>query len=95
MPFGPKPFEPMQPTLEPAPPRSAACAAQSATRTLLKSLTWQALGLVTTTATAFALTGSLAVGGTMAITSAAIGTILYALHERAWERVDWGKDERR
>ena len=64
---------------------------QSNARTVLKSLTWQALGLVTTMATAFALTGSLATGGMMAITSAAIGTVMFALHERAWDRVVWGR----
>ena len=64
---------------------------QSTHRTVLKSLTWQTLGLVTTTATAFVLTGSIATGGAMAITSAAIGTVLFALHERAWDRVRWGR----
>ena len=66
---------------------------QSHARTLAKSVTWQSLGLVTTTATAFALTGSLATGGAMAALSAAIGTVMYALHERAWERVRWGRAE--
>ena len=64
---------------------------QSTARTLLKSLTWQALGLVTTTATAFALTGSLATGGAMALSSAVLGAVLFAVHERLWERVDWGR----
>ena len=65
---------------------------QSTTRTLLKSLTWQGLGLVTTMLTAYALTGSLATGGAMAIISAGVGTVMFALHERIWERVDWGRN---
>lgn len=69
---------------------------QSSLRTVAKSMSWQAVGLVTTTGTAFLLTGSLAVGGAMAVSSAAIGAVLFVLHEKVWDRVRWGctKDAR-
>jgi uncharacterized membrane protein len=59
-------------------------------RSLVKALTWQALGLVTMTALTFALTGSLVTGGAVALGSAALGLVLYAAHERVWARIRWG-----
>lgn len=64
---------------------------QTPARTIAKSLSWQALGLVTTTAIAYALTGSMVAGGTMALTMAGVGAVLFVAHERAWERVRWGR----
>lgn len=60
-------------------------------RTLAKTFTWQALGLVTMTAISYAVTGSVAQGGTVAVLSAAIGALFYGLHERLWARVRWGR----
>lgn len=59
-------------------------------RTVLKSLTWQAMGLVTGTAIGWMFTGSVAAGGGIALTGAVTGAGFYVLHERAWARVRWG-----
>ena len=59
-------------------------------RSLVKALTWQALGLVTMTLLTFALTGSLATGGAVALAGAGLGFVLYAVHERVWARIRWG-----
>lgn len=56
-------------------------------RAIAKAVSWQALGLVTSTAIAFALTGSLATGSTFALASSGLGAVLYVLHERVWERL--------
>lgn len=60
-------------------------------RTLLKTLTWQALGLVMMTLIGFMMTGSVGVGGSIALSSAAVGAVCYMLHERAWARIAWGR----
>jgi len=62
-------------------------------RSLVKAVTWQALGLVTMTAITFALTGSLATGGAVALVSTVTGAVFYILHERLWARVRWGLAE--
>ena len=62
-------------------------------RSLVKAVTWQALGLVTMTAITFALTGSLATGGAVALSGAATGAVVYVVHERIWARIRWGLDE--
>ena len=62
-------------------------------RSLVKAVTWQALGLVTMTVITSALTGSLATGGTVAMVGAVMGAAFYVLHERIWARIRWGLDE--
>jgi uncharacterized membrane protein len=62
-------------------------------RSLAKAVTWQALGLVTMTAITFALTGSLATGGAVALVSAMTGAVFYVVHERVWARIRWGLAE--
>jgi len=59
-------------------------------RSMAKAATWQALGLAVMTAITFAATGSLATGGAVALTGAAVGTVLYVVHERLWARIRWG-----
>jgi len=59
-------------------------------RSIVKALTWQALGLVTMTAIGYAVTGSARAGGAMALASAAIGLVAFIFHERLWARVRWG-----
>lgn len=63
---------------------------QTRARTMVKMLTWQGLGLVTTTLLAFAFTGSWAAGGALALVSTAVGAVFFVVHERAWDRVRWG-----
>ena len=75
----------------PPPPPASRRAGGDVRRVIAKSLSWQALGLCTTMLTAFLLTGSLAMGGAMALSSAVIGTVMFVLHERAWDHVGWGK----
>lgn len=60
-------------------------------RTLVKSLTWQALGLVLMTLIGFIATGSWSSGGVIALTTSAISLVTYVLHERFWARIRWGR----
>lgn len=60
-------------------------------RSLVKSITWRIICIVVSIITAYFLTGKIDV-------SVAIGTIyngitmmLYYLHERFWNRLEWGK----
>lgn len=61
------------------------------TRTVVKAVTWQVIGLVSMTGVGFAFTGSVAQGGGIALFSAGISVLFYILHERAWSRVVWGR----
>ena len=60
-------------------------------RTLVKSVLWTALGLVVMAGGGLAFTGSLAVGGGMAVVNAVIGFLSYLVYERVWSGIRWGR----
>lgn len=62
-------------------------------RTLAKALSWQGVGLLSTTALGWLATGSWSAGGALALSSAALGLVCYVVHERAWARVRWGVED--
>ena len=64
---------------------------ETKSRTLAKALSWQGLGLVTTTALGYLATGSITAGGTLALSSAMLGLVVYLAHERLWQRISWGR----
>ena len=56
-------------------------------KTFKKALTYRALSLLATAATAFAFTGSLSAALGMGLVDGVFKFGLYAAHEAAWERV--------
>lgn len=63
----------------------------SASRIFTKSVTWQAMGLISMTLIGFVFTGSFTLGGGIAIVSSGIGFICYFLHELVWTNIKWGR----
>lgn len=66
---------------------------ESKLRTIVKAVTWQALGLATTSALAWLHTGSLTSALTFALSTAGTGMAFFIVHERAWARVRWGVND--
>lgn len=60
-------------------------------RSWIKAIVWNLLGLVTMSLVGLAMTGSVAVGGVMALVNTALGFTLYLLYERLWARIEWGR----
>lgn len=60
-------------------------------RTLVKSVLWIFLGLVSMAVVGFFWTGSLVAGGGMAIVNSLIGFVFYLAYERLWSRISWGR----
>lgn len=60
-------------------------------RTLTKAILWNLIGLVSMLTVGFLATGSVALGGTMALVNAALGLSMYVVYERVWARVRWGR----
>ncbi|MCT8159576.1 DUF2061 domain-containing protein [Pseudoruegeria sp. SHC-113] len=60
-------------------------------RTFVKALLWQVTGILCTVIIGLVLTGSAALGGKIALANAALGFALYAIYERLWARVRWGR----
>ena len=60
-------------------------------RSLVKALIWNAIGLCVMALVGLLLTGSLAVGGVMAVINTAVGLTMYVVYERVWDRIAWGR----
>lgn len=64
---------------------------ETRTRSLVKAVIWSAIGLIVMALVGLAFTGSLALGGVMALLNTGIGLITYVLYERVWARISWGR----
>lgn len=64
---------------------------ESTIRTIAKAVSWQLLGLLTMTLIGYLFTGSVAAAGSLAIVTTVIGAVCYVIHERAWNRIAWGR----
>ncbi|MGY3439314.1 MULTISPECIES: DUF2061 domain-containing protein [unclassified Marinovum] len=60
-------------------------------RTLVKGGIWMFIGLVVMSGVGLVFTGSMTVGGTMALINSAIGFVTYVLYERFWAGITWGR----
>ncbi|EAQ01918.1 hypothetical protein OB2597_00835 [Pseudooceanicola batsensis HTCC2597] len=60
-------------------------------RTIVKSIIWTLIGLFMMALVGILMTGSATVGGAMAVINAAIGLVSYALYERVWAAISWGR----
>jgi uncharacterized membrane protein len=63
----------------------------TASRSLVKTLTWRVTGSSSTFAIAYLITGSLGASSGIAVVQMIVNTVLYLIHERAWSRVHWGR----
>jgi uncharacterized membrane protein len=59
-------------------------------RSLVKGVVWNLIGLAMMTLVGVAATGSMAVGGTLAMVNTGIGLVMYFLYERVWSGIRWG-----
>lgn len=60
-------------------------------RTIAKTLTWRGTATLDTFAISLLVTGSLSWAGSIAGLEVVTKVFLYYLHERAWNRLDWGR----
>jgi len=60
-------------------------------RTFMKALTWQTMGLFVMILIGYGTTSSWRAAGGLAITTFAVSIITYVIHEKAWDRVTWGR----
>jgi len=63
-------------------------------RTVVKALTWRAIATVTTMSLVYMFTGQIELAAGIGAVDIIIKLILYYSHERAWNRVRWGRTKR-
>lgn len=66
---------------------------ETRTRSFVKAMIWSVMGLATMMIVGGIATGSIAVGGVMALVNAAIGLVLYVVYERIWATIHWGRHD--
>jgi len=71
-------------------PRAGTCA-ERPIRSLVKALSWRLTGSVDTLLLSWLFTGDLAVAAAIGTTEVLTKTVLYYLHERAWNRLSLGR----
>ncbi len=61
-------------------------------RVFTKTLTWRFIATATTIFVAFIFTGSLVISLEIGSVEVILKTIFYYLHEKTWERTEFGKE---
>lgn len=57
----------------------------------MKTLTWKALATALTFSVSYIYTGQFYFSAALALTSLVAGLVMYYLHERLWNAVQWGR----
>ncbi len=68
---------------------------ESRTRSITKALTFRALIVLADIVIVYVITKSYKVALLVIVFSNIASTLIYVLHERAWNRVHWGKEKRK
>jgi uncharacterized membrane protein len=66
----------------------------SSLRSILKTFTYRAVGVLTTATVAFLVTGRLAVAVPVGLVDSLTKIVVYYGHERAWQHTDFGRKSR-
>lgn len=61
-------------------------------RSFAKAVSWRITGTVDTFIISLLITGELALASGIALTEVLTKICLYWLHERAWNKISWGKE---
>ena len=61
-------------------------------RSLIKSLTWRIVALITTFISIYIVSGKLSVAWAGTFLTNGINFVLYYLHERVWNKTSWGRE---
>lgn len=66
---------------------------ESHSRSLAKAVSWRMTGTADTFIISWLITGEWTLAGAIAITEIVTKIGLYWLHERVWNRIDWGRHQ--
>lgn len=64
---------------------------ETTTRSLVKTISWRLTGSGATFAISYAVLGDVSVSGTIAVIQLTFNTVLYFVHERIWNWIQWGR----
>jgi len=64
---------------------------ESHKRSLVKTVSWRLTGSFSTFLISYVVLGSFAIASSIALVQLIANTILYYMHERVWNKIEWGK----
>ncbi len=67
---------------------------ESFLRSLLKTIVWRILATIITFIVVYTFTGSIGDASVITITAATLLAVGYYFHERAWDKVHWGRHKK-
>lgn len=60
-------------------------------RSFAKAISWRIIASASTLLLTWLFTGNIAIAGTVAAVQMCVNFFLYFLHERIWDKVNWGR----
>jgi len=60
-------------------------------RSLVKTISWRAVGTITTVLISWLITGALTLAFSIGFIELVSKLVLYYFHERTWNKIKWGK----
>jgi len=60
-------------------------------RSLVKTISWRVVGTIDTVVISYVITGTLALAFSIGVIELVSKLVLYFFHERAWNKIKWGK----
>jgi|TARA_B110000967_G_scaffold24831_1_gene22875 uncharacterized membrane protein len=60
-------------------------------RSLLKTISWRIIGTLDTILISWAITGALSLAFSIGFVELVTKMVLYFFHERAWNKINWGR----
>ncbi|RME24832.1 MAG: DUF2061 domain-containing protein [Deltaproteobacteria bacterium] len=67
---------------------------ESRKRSIAKAISWRILAVLITTSVVFLASGRLDLAAEVGLADTAIKIVIYYLHERAWNRISYGRLKR-
>ncbi|MBA3724737.1 MAG: DUF2061 domain-containing protein [Candidatus Levybacteria bacterium] len=64
---------------------------EHAKRSLVKTITYRILIVIATFIVVYMMTGDIEATGNITLITSIVNTVLYFFHERAWNKIHWGK----
>ena len=71
--------------------REEVTSSENIKRSLVKTISWRAVGTITTVVISYVITGTMALAFSIGGIELVSKMVLYFFHERAWEKIKWGK----
>ena len=74
-----------------SPTNQSEAIADNVKRSLLKTISWRIIGTLDTILISWAITGALSLAFSIGFVELVTKMILYFFHERAWNKINWGR----